>query len=691
MGQCVSSVSDEARNIIRGHKLPVMHHSRHNPNHSASRSRTGDTIVSGTSSRNSNGTKTTSNNNKSSKNNNKKRKNIPSKRETIKANIDLIPSDIDFNEGCVLLSIVVDVWRQTGFHNSGCDLSSFWKGFVVSYKVNKKTNGRLTKLKFGNMNMTYELPAIVSRLQELTSLNLVNCTYLPVELSQLTKLEELLLISCQNELFLNLPDFQTFHATNNNDNDNDNDENNNNCKNTNTNTNTNTTSAFVGLKSISLQASHFLQPKVFTFVTKQLPHLEKLCVRWENKDESSKVFKALLQDDVDECCAFRHTLKSLYVGYCYLDENDVTLLHSNILPKYPQLYSIVVPSNRIGDLREVEDKVKANSKLRLLTAQARSQASSSSQAARSSSSQQLSDHDATSNVSVGNSNSSGGKRSSQQLSDHDASSDVSNSGSGSNSAGNNNNTNDIIINDTNSSNNSHNGDHDIEVYSACDNSSIGTFDEYKLHEEDTKNNEKEPSFFVTNEEFVSSESVASEKKKKKRSITTNNNNKDKDTASSSSVTMSTTTPDKSNNTITTTTTPTNNKNENNLDKLNFYLDSTSPMTYEDDDDDDDEEEKNNGYKNEVMIDFEDEKKKTNSINDNDDDRYHDGLSEGENKSDVHDDNNNNNNNEKKVFDKVFVTKNYDDNDDEVSIPKSLQLFVHDIDETFIESKNAYWA
>merc|ERR1712238_504086 len=34
---------------------------------------------------------------------------------------------------------------------------------------------------------------------------------------------------------------------------------------------------------------------------------------------------------------------------------------------------------------------------------------------------------------------------------------------------------------------------------------------------------------------------------------------------------------------------------------------------------------------------------------------------------------------------------HDDDDDESSIPKSLQLFVQDIDESFIESKSAYWA
>ena len=109
-----------------------------------------------------------------------------------------------------------------------------------------------------------------------------------------------------------------------------------------------------GLKSIMLEASHFLSPPTLELVINQLYRLEELYLGLGNKEDSDRVLRSLQNDDY----CFRHSLKLLDFQCCQLKEEGLETLLFDVLPRFPILRELEVFHSEIESLRAIESRIK---------------------------------------------------------------------------------------------------------------------------------------------------------------------------------------------------------------------------------------------------------------------------------------------------------------------------------------------
>jgi hypothetical protein len=89
---------------------------------------------------------------------------------------------------------------------------------------------------------------------------------------------------------------------------------------------------------------------------KTLPStLEELCFTQPTRAETDEVL-CVLQND-DDTGRFRHTLTTIRMSECMLNEDDLELLMFDIRERFPKLHTIDVSHNVIKTLCGIEDRI----------------------------------------------------------------------------------------------------------------------------------------------------------------------------------------------------------------------------------------------------------------------------------------------------------------------------------------------
>jgi hypothetical protein len=124
------------------------------------------------------------------------------------------PPEMNVNDGMNLVQLLYEIgkipdWiatfdRGRRDYKYGFSEHCFASGFSKSITIDRET-GRITHLGLWRQ-VAFSLPSIIGRFKGLSSMYLVNCCLLPMELGNLPLLESIKFIYCPPDMFKNIPD-----------------------------------------------------------------------------------------------------------------------------------------------------------------------------------------------------------------------------------------------------------------------------------------------------------------------------------------------------------------------------------------------------------------------------------------------------------------------------------------------------
>ena len=235
-----------------------------------------------------------------------------------------IPDNVNFVDGCVLVSVLAQIGIIDLHDGNDCiDLDMHFMGeFGWWFKTNDE--GRITFLAITKWPDTdpFDLPAIVAQLERLTHIEVENCRSLPPELTILMHLQTLEFTRC-SDLLNNIP----------------------------------VQMQLKNLKKIHLTGCIFQSSSPFlVWMIVQLPNLEILELRCMENFGTNCILDALRTYVGD--VSFRDNLKKIKMVFCKLDETHLETLLFDILPKFPNIFSLDLNFNRIESVQSIADRLK---------------------------------------------------------------------------------------------------------------------------------------------------------------------------------------------------------------------------------------------------------------------------------------------------------------------------------------------
>ena len=187
------------------------------------------------------------------------------------------------------------------------------------------TTLRITHL---GLDMIYDVannrvPSIIDQFQSLESIDLENCGSLTMELGNLPVLKTITFCACTTDMFENVPEGLQLSS----------------IKKVIIYCDSNTT-----FKS---NLSSFL--KIFSNTL-----IEELKFALMTGEDSAEILRVLQNDDL----CFRHSLTTMEMSWCQLNEDDLELLLFEIRERFPNLHSLDIRGNNIKSLCGIGDRIK---------------------------------------------------------------------------------------------------------------------------------------------------------------------------------------------------------------------------------------------------------------------------------------------------------------------------------------------
>jgi hypothetical protein len=191
-------------------------------------------------------------------------------------------------------------------------------------KIDPKT-GRIISLYLKKWDhnsecIPFALPRIIECLQGLERIGLHQCVYIPVELGNLPKLEIIGFNYCFDTIFEIIPDGLRLPSV----------------------------EKLTILESVSGSSmSSFL--KIFS------NKLEELCLLGAKRAQLDGILDCLQHNDD---FAFKHSLRTIMMAHCNLNEIDLERLMFEIRQRFTELHTINISRNDVKSLRGIEDRIK---------------------------------------------------------------------------------------------------------------------------------------------------------------------------------------------------------------------------------------------------------------------------------------------------------------------------------------------
>ena len=199
--------------------------------------------------------------------------------------MSFVPQNMNIKEGYSLMTILYKVGILDAY--LAAVEGRFWHGEFRHYfdfqdeRTIKIQEGRIEFLCLLVQNWssrsddeTFNLPPIIDRLRNLTSIELTNCNLIPLEMSNLLHLKTINFKECTQNMFENIPDGLQLPSI---------------------------TKLTISMSVFTSNLPSFI--KIFS------DNLEKLCFKNVTREQSDKILR-LLQDN-DDSINFRHSLKVL--------------------------------------------------------------------------------------------------------------------------------------------------------------------------------------------------------------------------------------------------------------------------------------------------------------------------------------------------------------------------------------------
>lgn len=239
-----------------------------------------------------------------------------------------IPKKVDFIDGVVLVSILVKMGIVNLDKDKGLYLSDSHYAPKWSFRVDD--DGRIIGLGIGDgydseTIIFYDLPAGIVRLDKLTDLTISGgCGSLPAkELSSLPHLQRLHFDDCGPNLLENFPIQMKLK----------------------------------NLTTLGITHGYYLLQStspVFAWIQQQLPSLEELDICCTKEIESTVFFLDFL------CTAnvcFKESLKQITMDDCKVNNNQFETLLFDILPRFPNVFSLDLGHNKIQSIKPIVDRI----------------------------------------------------------------------------------------------------------------------------------------------------------------------------------------------------------------------------------------------------------------------------------------------------------------------------------------------
>ena len=195
------------------------------------------------------------------------------------------------------------------------DFFNFYDKDII--KIDPKTS-RITSL----FLLRRDVPSMIDQFQSLARLDLANCGLLTMELGNLPLLNTIAFHQCATDMFENIP--EGLHLS--------------------------------SIKEVIINSMYStrLKSNLSSFL-KIFPNtLEELKFNKMTREDSNEILHVLQNDDL----CFRHSLTTIYMRYCTLDEDDLKRLLFEIRVRFPNLHTLDITGNNIESLSGIGDRIK---------------------------------------------------------------------------------------------------------------------------------------------------------------------------------------------------------------------------------------------------------------------------------------------------------------------------------------------
>ena len=239
------------------------------------------------------------------------------RRRCVTEAIDSIPLDVDYNDGCILLTILYDIGRLPWFRFEDDSVKTDSYGRITYFCVphlDEEVGG-------ADFDVPYDLPPSISRLIKLQKIEIRRCRRIPVELGDLPCFTEIVFVCCDRNLFDNIPvGLQLPH-----------------------------------LKCVCVDSPSGIPHSLAAFFNALPNCLEELHFWDSRKVEANKIISSLQDCELKFC----QSLKTLDLGTSAGVDNDgFEKLLFEVLPRFPNVRNLNLSWNAIKSLRGVGKKIR---------------------------------------------------------------------------------------------------------------------------------------------------------------------------------------------------------------------------------------------------------------------------------------------------------------------------------------------
>ncbi|OEU11711.1 hypothetical protein FRACYDRAFT_244834 [Fragilariopsis cylindrus CCMP1102] len=186
-------------------------------------------------------------------------------------------------------------------------------------EIDSKT-GRITFLFLYQAYDAFDVPSIIDQFQSLESICLQNCQLLTMELGNLPVLKTITFNLCTSNMFENVPEGLQLSS----------------------------------IKKVVIQEESEFNSNLSSFLKIFSNTLEELVFRYMTREDTDEILYVLQNDDL----CFRHSLTTIKVIDCELNEDDLKRLVFEIRERFPNLHTLDISCNNIESLCGIGDRIK---------------------------------------------------------------------------------------------------------------------------------------------------------------------------------------------------------------------------------------------------------------------------------------------------------------------------------------------
>ncbi|OEU11651.1 hypothetical protein FRACYDRAFT_244769 [Fragilariopsis cylindrus CCMP1102] len=204
-----------------------------------------------------------------------------------------------------------------------------------------KIDPNTRRITFLGLNMIYDVannnrvPSIIDQFQSLESIDLMNCGLLTMELGNLPLLETIFIFKCTSTMFENVPEGLQLSS----------------------------------IKEVNIHSasSTTFESNLSSFLKIFSNTLEVLKFANMTREDTDEILHVLQNDDL----CFKHSLTTIKMRFCTLNEDDLKRLLFEVRERFPNLHTLDISCNNIESLCGIGDRIKQvpfipNNKLRKL-------------------------------------------------------------------------------------------------------------------------------------------------------------------------------------------------------------------------------------------------------------------------------------------------------------------------------------